>query len=39
MLTRGEDVRVEANVERCVADGAYCLAGIEDYLTALGICL
>lgn len=39
MLTWREDIRVEANVKRCVADGADCLAGIEDDLAAFGICL
>lgn len=39
MLTWGEDVGVEANVKRCVADRAHCLASIEDNLTAFGICV
>lgn len=39
MLTWGEDVGVETNVERRVADGANCLASIEDNLAAFGICL
>jgi len=37
-LTRGEDVGVEANVERRVADGADGFAGVEDDLAAFGIC-
>lgn len=39
MLTWGEDVRVEANIKRSVADGAHGLAGVEDHLAAFGICL
>lgn len=38
-LTWREDVWVEANVERRVANGADCLAGVEDNLAAFGICL
>lgn len=37
-FTWREDVGVEADVERRVADGADCLAGIEDDLPAFGIC-
>ncbi len=39
IFTWGEDVRVEANVERRVTDGADGLAGIENHLTAFGVCL
>lgn len=36
--TWGEDIWVEANVKRSVADGAHCFTGIEDDLTTFGIC-
>lgn len=39
VLTWGEDVRVEANVKRCVADWAYSFASIQDHLTAFRIWL
>lgn len=38
-LTWREDVRVEADVERRTADGADCLAGIEDNLAVFLVCL
>ena len=37
MRTGGEEVRVEANVEGGVADGAHGLAGIQDHLPAFGV--
>lgn len=36
--TWGEDVWVEADVKRSVTDRAYSFAGIEDNLTAFGVC-
>lgn len=38
-VTWGEDIRVEADIESCVADGAHCLTGIQDHFTAFGVCL
>lgn len=36
--TWGEDVWVEADVKRSVTDRAHSFAGIEDDLTAFGVC-
>ena len=35
--TRGKEVRVEADVEGGVADGADGLAGVQDHLPAFGV--
>ena len=39
MLTWREDVWIEADIKRCVADGANGLAGVEDHFTAFGVCV
>lgn len=33
-----EDIWVEANVERGVADGAHGFTGVEDHLSTFGVC-